>query len=391
MIPDVTLTTACYDISKYHAGARNLETNIKTMEALLEVECYLYIFGDSTTIPLIKEIRNDRFGLGHLTHYVISDIESMWTYEYADRIRANREAYHPLKTSRDSMESHMIQCNKIDFVLQAIRINPFRTGKFGWIDGNIGINGAKISQKYNKNLLPNILHNVTDKFHIQVLNVVDKTFLHPNRIREYYGQYRWVVCGCLFTMSPHIGVPILNRLKELFIETTMRGYGHAEEMLFLGVLDEFYDSIERSYGDYYNILNNFTRQTLGSKYILENILERYMYYGYHREGYDCCRKLVADFDVSDANHSLRFLIHFKYYMFALYYRKKKAAGILRVIKQHIADGTYTEEFSKNKLTYLEKFNMCLHVPKSRCMTRRVRAKTNIVISEDEETDISMIS
>ena len=376
MIPDVTLTTACYDLSKYHTGSRSIEENIKNMETLLEIECYLCIFGDTKTIPLIKQIRNGRYGLGQLTQYIVKGIEDIWSYTYAEKVRKNRLEYYPTESTRDSVESHILVCNKFDFVLNTIHINPFRTSKFGWIDANIGINGAKISQYYNKGLLPKILQNVTDKFHIQILNVEDKALVHPHRLREYYGQYRWIVCGCLFTMSRHIGIPILNRLKEVFIETTMYGYGHGEEPLFLGILDEFYDSIERSYGDYYNILNNFTRQTLGSRYILENILERYLYYRYYREGYDCCKKLVAEFDGSDADNSLRFLIQFKYYMFALYYRKKKAALILRVIKQHITDGTYRDEFLKNKNGYLEKFNMCAHVPKTRRMAQRVHTTAN---------------
>jgi hypothetical protein len=104
-------------------------------------------------------------------------------------------------------------------------------------------------------------------------------------------------------MNRHFVIPVLNRLKEVFIETTMLGYGHTEEPLFLGVLDEFYDSIERSYGDYHHILNNFIRHTRGYQYIYDNLLKRYMNFGYFREGYDCSKRLVADFEVSDASNS----------------------------------------------------------------------------------------
>lgn len=375
MIPDVTLATACYDLTKYFAGSRNIEATIQNMETLLEIECFLCIFGDSVTIPLIREIRNRKFGLGRLTHYIIIDLQNLWAYKYADRIRTNRLAYHPTKTDRDSTESHIIQCNKFDFVLMAMKSDPFRTSKFGWIDANVGINGAKICQDYNKDLLPTILHNVTEKFHIQLLNVEDKAIAHPDRLREFYERYRWVVCGCLFTTGRSIGIPILNRLKEVFIETTMLGYGHAEEPLFIGVLDEFYDSIERSYGDYYNILNNFTRHTRGFQYIYGNLLERYMNFRYYREGYDCSKKLVADFDVGDASDSLRFLIHFKHFLFAWHHRREEACGILKVIKQRIVDGTYKEEFLKRKTDYLESFRLCAPAPRSTRRERRAARRT----------------
>ena len=37
-------------------------------------------------------------------------------------------------------------------------------------------------------------------------------------------------------------------------------------------LDEFYDDIHRSYGDYQHILNNFIRPTIAYDYIFHNIM-----------------------------------------------------------------------------------------------------------------------
>jgi len=367
MIPNITLTTACYDLTKYYAAARSIEESIQSMETLLETECFLCIFGDSNTLRLIKEIRDGRFGLGRLTHYIELPLEKIWAYRYADKIRANRQIYHPTADIRASVEAHIIQCNKFDFVLETMKMDPFRTTKFGWIDANIGINGKKISENYTKGMFLNVLHNVSDKFHIQILNVEDKAFIVAERLKEYYQRYRWVICGCLFTMSKSSGTPILNRLKEVFIETTMLGYGHAEEPLFLGVLDEFYDSIERSYGDYHHILNNFIRNTRGYQYIYNNMLKRYMGFGYFREGYDCSKQLVADFEVSDASNSLQFHIHYMHLLFALEYKKEEVGHILKDIKQHIASGKYREEYMKGKAAYLEKFRCCMAVAKA---TRR---------------------
>lgn len=367
MIPNITLTTACYDLTKYFTRARSIEESIQTMETLLEIDCFLCIFGDSTTIPLIKEIRNNRFGLGRLTHYIELPLEKMWTYRYADKIRANRKIYHPTNDNRSSVESHMIQCNKFDFVLETMKLDPFRTKRFGWIDANIGINAKKIGEDYNRDMFLNVLRSVSDKFHIQILNVEDKALIAADRLKEYYERYRWIVCGCLFTMSKSTGIPILNRLKEVFIETTMLGYGHAEEPLFIGVLDEFYDNIERSYGDYHHILNNFVRNTRGYHYIYHNLLKRYMNFGYFREGYDCSKRLVEDFEVSDASNSLQFLIHYEHLLFALEYKKEEVGGILKDIKQNIVNGKYKEEYIKGRATYLQNFRACMAVAKA---TRR---------------------
>ena len=367
MIPDITLTTACYDLTKYHTGARTIEENIQFMETLLEIDCFLCIFGDSTTLPLIKEIRNSRFGLGRLTHYIELPLEKLWAYKYAGKIRANRQIYYPTNDNRSSVESHIVQCNKFDFILQTMKMNPFRTTKFGWVDANIGINAKKISENYTKDMFLNVLHGVSENFHIQILNVEDKALIAADRLKEYYERYRWIMCGCLYTMSKQSGTPILNRLKEIFIEVTMLGYGHGEEPLFIGVLDEFYDNIERSYGDYYHILNNFIRHTRGYQYIYDNLLKRYMDFGYFREGYDCSKRLVADFEVSDASNSLQFLIHYMHLLFALEYKKEEVGRILKDIKQAIVNGKYKEEYMKGRAAYLEKFRACIAVAKA---TRR---------------------
>ena len=60
---------------------------------------------------------------------------------------------------------------------------------------------------------------------------------------------------------------ICLRLKDIFIQTTEMGYGHAEEMFYLEILDEFYDEIAHSYGDYGQIWNNMVLPMKNVHYI----------------------------------------------------------------------------------------------------------------------------
>jgi hypothetical protein len=176
-----------------------------------------------------------------------------------DKIKKNREVYHPTKDERTCSETHLITCNKFAFVLQAIEENPHNTEKFAWIDSNCSTNMSKICENYSHSNILYILNNISYKFHIQILNVCDKKFKSDELKREYYSQYRWIVCGGFFTCGKEIGIKILNRLKEIVVETTYMGYGHGEEMFYLEVLDEYYDDIIKSYGDYRQILNNFIK------------------------------------------------------------------------------------------------------------------------------------
>ena len=359
MIPDCTLTTACFDLTQYSSNSRSLEIAIQNMDTLLQVPCFLVIFCDSITQPYIKNIRNDKYGLGDLTCYIEQQFEDIWTYTYIDQVRENRSLYFPTETHRSSVEKHLICCNKFDFVLQTIELNPFNTTKFGWIDSSIGENAKIICENYEKNMLLYILENITYKFHIQILNVCDKKYKEKSNKNEYYEQYRWVVCGGLFTTSADIGIIVLNRLKEVFVETMKMGYGHNEEMLYLEILDEYYYFIERSYGDYKHILNNFIRPTKGFQYIDNFILDRYLNNGYYQEGFDCCKKILVEIESFNVwvDYPIYFSILFKYYLFSYHFKNSKTDFIRKHILELIKKNPCIKrEYEKSKEYYLSQLS-----------------------------------
>jgi hypothetical protein len=70
MVPDCTLITACYDLTKYNNKCRNKFTAIENMRSLLETPCYLIIYTDNEFHNVLYSIR-DSYKLSHLTQYVI--------------------------------------------------------------------------------------------------------------------------------------------------------------------------------------------------------------------------------------------------------------------------------------------------------------------------------
>ena len=141
-------------------------------------------------------------------------------------------------------------------------LNPFGTDKFAWLDAFVTRDGnpMRFSRNYDRDNFLGLLRNVSDKFHISILNVNDKKYKLDQHKHEYYETYRYVVCGCFFTTGEKLGRIILNDLKANFVRTTELGYGHGEEMLYLEVLDEHYDNICRGYGDYHFLMDNFQKQ-----------------------------------------------------------------------------------------------------------------------------------
>ncbi len=283
--PSCTLVTACYDMHQYNPKCRTIEESIKLITPLLKIPVYLVIYGSKNTLNKIECIRNS-FGFKHITKYICQELEELWTYQFLDQVKLNRQHFWPTRDERTCSESHIVCCNKFDFVLETIYTNPFNTTHFGWIDAFLGTpDGTKlrVCENYQPNTVPRILHQIvkqgSTKFHIQQLNVNDTKFLLPENKREFYMQYRWVVCGGFFVTAPEAGLKILNRLKEVFVQTTVptattiNGYGHGEEMFYLEILDEFPDDLHLSYGDYGQILDNFITPTANIEYVYHTIIK----------------------------------------------------------------------------------------------------------------------
>ena len=359
MIPDCTLVTSCFNLTKYNNNCRKLDDSIEKMKSLLELPCYLVIFTDNSTVEAIKNIRDNNH-LNKLTKYFICEPEELDCFKYLNIVKSNRETYHPTKDQRTCAESHLVCCSKFDLVLKAIKLNPFNTAKFGWID--VGVDFSKISTNYKSNMLLQILDKCKeDKFHLQILNVNDKKYINAENLMEYYNSYRWVVCGCLFITGKAIGIQILEDLHNIFINHTMLGYGHGEEMFYMEILDKYYDSIERSYGDYQHILNNFLHITVGLDYI-KYIAHRYMTMGYHKECIDCCSKVIHQYENYniEIEYNLYFDFLFYNYVSLFYYNKDKAREFVKHIMELIDQNPLIKnEYDKNSNFYDNQFKFAL--------------------------------
>ena len=327
--PNCTLVTACYDMHKYNPKCRTTAECLHLIDPLLQIPVYLVIYGCKTTMSAIRARRHK---YDAITKYIEIELEDLWSYQFLPQVKENRAKYWPTRDERTCAESHIICCNKFDFVLETISINPFNTTHFGWIDAYLGTPlkppkeahhvpsqalesqalhcetliqapSLRICENYTNTTVPRILRTIADEwnssqFHIQILNVCDKRFKEPQYKREYYNQYRWLVCGGFFVTSPEAGVPILSRLKEIFVETTMAGYGHGEEMFYLEVLDEYRDQIRGTYGDYGQMLDNFIYPTRNAEYIYHVIMANYQRYGYADEYAKAAAQLKASADKS---------------------------------------------------------------------------------------------
>jgi len=329
-IPDCTLVTACFCLHHKNTKALSPEQITENIQTLLSIPIYLVIYCDAEMYSIIQQLRAP---YDHLTAYKVTTLADLWSFQYEEQVNKNRAISWPTRDARTGTESHLITCNKASFVMDTIHQNPFHTSKFGWIDAFTQKNMKKIAENYTPNLLPHILSNITEKFHIQVLNVGDKKYKKPENKREFYERYHYIACGSFFTCGREIGLKVLTRLNEIFVETTNTGWGHSEEMFYLEILDEFYDDIQRSYGDYGQILNNFIRPTKNLQYICSHIFRNYFQKGYNKECHDCGKILLDEIkshrvSVDAATH---FQFAFLYYVATFYHKHQEAKAAAQYV------------------------------------------------------------
>lgn len=331
-IPDCTLATACFCLHDKNEHALSVEQITENIQTLLSIPIYLVIYCDTQMLPIIQRLRAP---YDHLTQYKVTTLADLWSFQYEEQVVRNRAISWPTRDKRTGPESHLLTCNKPAFVLETIHQNPFQTTKFGWIDCFAGPNMKRIAQCYTPHLLPHILSNITDKYHIQILNVCDKKYKQPENKREFYERYRYIVCGGMFTCGRDIGLKILPRLQEIFVHATAAGWGHGEEMLHLEILDEFYDDIHRSYGDYGQILDNFLRPTENLTYIYKFILCQYFQKAYYKECYDCGKTILDEINAYRISvpPTLHFQFAFLYYVATFYHKHHEAKAAADYILQ----------------------------------------------------------
>jgi hypothetical protein len=91
----------------------------------LKINCPYVFFGDKESIEIIKKYRNEL-----PTYYIELNIEDFITYKYKDNMITN-ERHCP------SIELNLIWNEKIFMIQRALKINPYSSDFFMWIDAGI--------------------------------------------------------------------------------------------------------------------------------------------------------------------------------------------------------------------------------------------------------------
>jgi glycosyltransferase involved in cell wall biosynthesis len=379
LFSNTTIVTACFYLKDYYPeNSQIFSRTVHEMvnengEFLLNKLCYMTIFCDEYTYPEIFKIRNEKYNLDKFTKYHVMKFEDIWSYQWKDKVIENREKYWPTRDNRAEWPSHLLNCNKADFILTAINENTFKNSKFLWCDFNIKkiFNDPRVKNYYDQKysilqrdtLFLNILNNIPDKFHVHIINVVNKQYLSKNLKEEYYNRYRYKIAGGLFSMTNHIDhIEILNDLKQNFIDMTELGYGHGDELLFYDIYYKYFDKFERSYGDYSELIYNFCYPTENLSYILNNVVKNYLNLRYYEECFETCEKCLYGFYNKKVEMNWNIFLNFLFYKYvsAFYCNKEASIKTAHEILYYVDNiHDFKIEFDKSREFYLQQLSFVL--------------------------------
>ena len=180
---EVSFVTGCWDIgrgnldntSANHDWKRSFETYLNRLEELLSIGIPIIVFGDADL-----KITVDKYSNCHFVHFSQENFYKSPYFDRIDKIRTSPEWYDQptaqwLKSSpQATLPLYVpITLNKIIFIEEAIKQNPFNSNRYYWIDAGITKTHAP---KLIQQMIPNLLKY--DKFLFMSHLYRDNTEIH---------------------------------------------------------------------------------------------------------------------------------------------------------------------------------------------------------------------
>lgn len=165
-------------INRYEEDSEQLITYLKRGEDLLKLDQSKIIFIDEDIYDKIREFENEK------TKIIKINKRDLYLNKYKNKIsNKNLSTDNPEK---DTIDYIIIQCNKTEWIREAINLNPFNTDRFVWIDFGI-FKFEKLIDNFPK-IDENIIKNVR----------IGKIWNLSREPDDIYKKVNWFFAGGVF-------------------------------------------------------------------------------------------------------------------------------------------------------------------------------------------------
>lgn len=244
MSQSCTFVTAFYQVRDVPQQGNMMERGA----LLLACNIHLVVYCSPEDYAEFRAQR-EKHGLLDKTEFVVRAFEQIPFYKHREQIERNREVYWPTRNARAPTDVHIICMSKFEFVREVAERNPFGTTHVGWVDFRL------LGEHCKPQELLAVASAPRPRFTVTVMNCWT-----PNDyadLRTFYAQYRYIVCGGMWTADVVSAQNMLPRLIAHAERVTLAGYGHGEEAIFAFAIDEQPEAFTLTLGDYQNITGNY--------------------------------------------------------------------------------------------------------------------------------------
>jgi hypothetical protein len=301
-----TLITAYFDLTKCPDASDEIKKRdgnyyLNYSKGCLHRNNNMVIFCDPEFEKSIWEIRPK--DLHNKTRVIPISFEDMKMTKFRSKIIENRIKNPYYFDNRNTASYYLLCMARYDAIKRVIEENPFNSTHFAWINICIERMGPK-----NLENLDIALSQYRDKFSTCYIAYIPPHF--TVHLKDYYQWGRCSLCSGFFTGNKEYMYTFCQKIEEAFLDTLDKGYGHADEQLFLIVYFKHPELFEFYYGDYQQMITNYT-YIKENEYITSNLISNSFKDNNYIVCYDACKFLWKSYmlnyiTISDINLFLKY-------------------------------------------------------------------------------------
>jgi Bacterial protein of unknown function (HtrL_YibB) len=266
---DITFVTAFYDLSKYESRpvGKNKEDYFKHAELLFKLDKYIIFFvEDVENFDKIMYERNKHNRLNK-TIVIIRPLNKLRFMDIYDDINSYLKENTPInKTPKETTLYAIITWNKMYFIEEIIKKNPFETSHFGWIDFGI----YHVTKNYMPENIDFCLIPISDK--IRILERVAISKKEVDDLRIYGKKIRSDIAAGLWVGGKNILIDFITLFKNYLYYFLSEKLVVQEEGIFALINYRNPTLFDLYYGDYSSLFINYDKIRKYHYMILYNIL-----------------------------------------------------------------------------------------------------------------------
>jgi hypothetical protein len=230
----VTIVTCYYKIPSKH---NHNNYNIWIKNLLQNLKCNLIIFTSSKLVNYFKYITiNNKFLNLKIIVKEFNDLDILKKYNM--NFWSSQYTIDPYPNIGRNTECYILWNSKMNFVKEAIELNPFNSDKFIWNDI-----GSFRNQDFNTNFISNYpVYNNISKDKLDIILLID----YENKLQKYY-QHEKHLSGAIFGTSKDIFLQIIDLFYKYFDE-------YIQNNLFIGCDQQILSTIYIMHPELFNLI-----------------------------------------------------------------------------------------------------------------------------------------